>query len=254
MTLLAGGPGTFTGAGTASSAWVSETLADLAALRAGTDWGWLRLRRPTPTAAFSRRDALSPGYARAAAVAEDHGFMPLVRPVGGRLAAHHEGAVVIDILGRHPDPGREIASRFTVFGSAVATGLRTLGVDARVGRVGNEYCSGEHSVNARSRVKLAGTAQRLTPGSYWVSAVLLVSDPDPVRAVLSAAYPHLGLPFDPDTLGCVADEVPGVTSPDVVDALVEALGQVLPVTGPAAPRDTAELVRLPLTGCWETRR
>jgi lipoate-protein ligase A len=240
----------------ASTAWVATTLAALAALRTSDDWGWVRLRRPAPTAAFSRRDTLTPGYAVAAEVAEDHGFTPLVRPVGGRLAAHHEGALVLDVLGRHPEPGPETAHRFEHFGTAVTTALRRLGVDARVGRVPEEYCSGEHSVNARGRVKLVGTAQRVTRGSFWLSAVLLVSDPDPVRAVLSATYPHLGLPFDARTLGSVADEVPGVSNTDVVDVLLQALGVVLPLgaVGPAAPGGPGEIARLALTGCWRTAR
>jgi len=256
MTLLVGEPGAAlpagAGAGAASSDWVQDTLADLTALRAGVGMGWLRIRRPTPTAAFSRRDALTPGYGQAVEVARQHGFLPLVRPVGGRLAVHHDGAVVIDVLGRHEDPGRDLQGRFRVFGAAVVSAMRTLGVDARVGRVPDEYCPGDHSVNARGRVKLAGTAQRLTRGSYWLSAVVMVSDADPVRVVLSETYPLLGLPFDPATFGAVGDEVPGFTDDDVAAVLQQALSRVLPVAGTATAPSPGELVRLPLEGCWDT--
>ncbi len=247
-----GEPGPAPPAGTASSDWVRETLADLAALRAGVGWGWVRIRRPTPTAAFSRRDTLCPGYARAAEVARQHGFAPLVRPVGGRLAVHHQGAVVIDVLGRHPDPGRDLQGRFLEFGRVLVAALRVLGVDARVGRVPYEYCPGDHSVNARGRVKLAGTAQRLTRDAYWLSAVMMVSDADPVRTVLDEIYPLLGLDFDPATFGSVTEEVAGVTSDDLVEVLRQALGDVLPVAGPTVSPSPAELLRIPLRGCWET--
>ncbi len=253
MTLLVGELGTAPGAGVAARDWVQDGLADLAALRAGSDWGWLRIGRPTPTAAFSRRDTLAPGYPQAAEVADQQGFVPLVRPVGGRLAVHHEGAVVLDVLGRHPDPGRDLQRRFGEFGSAVVTALQALGVDARVGRLPDEYCPGDHSVNARGRVKLAGTAQRLTKGSYWLSAVILVSDPEPVRTVLSATYPLLGLGFDPATLGSVTDEAPGASADDLLEVLCQALEDLLPTGEPAAVSSAAdELVRIPLTACWDS--
>lgn len=253
MTAVVGEPGLHPGVDPAPSGWVQDGLAELAAIRSASGWGWLRIRRPTPTAAFSRRDTLTPGYPRAVKVAEQYGFVPLVRPVGGRLAVHHEGAVVIDVLGRHPDPGRDLQRRFGEFGAAVATALRGLGVDARVGRLPDEYCPGDHSVNARGRVKLAGTAQRLTRGSYWLSAVLLVSDPEPVRTLLTAAYPLLGLGFDPATFGSVTDEVPGTSEQEVVEALRQALGDVLPLgRQPTVPAAASELVRIPLTDCWDT--
>ena len=53
--------------------------------------------------------------------------------------------------------------------------------------------------------------------------VVLVGDPEPVRAVLAATYPLLGLDWDPATVGAVADEVPGVTVAEVANALVPRL-------------------------------
>jgi len=141
----------------------------------------LRIHRPWPTAAFSRRDSLAVGYPAAAHAARAHGFQPVVRPVGGRLAAYHREAIVLDLVARHPQPRRHIRERFVVFGDWIAGVLTGLGVDARVGAVPGEYCPGEFSVNAGGATKLVGTAQRLTAHGYLFSAVLLVSDPEPVR-------------------------------------------------------------------------
>ena len=64
-----------------------------------------------------------------------------------------------------------------------------LGVEAAtVGEVPGEYCPGEYSVNDGHGHKLIGTAQRLVPGAWMFSAVVVVSDPDPLRDVLAAVY------------------------------------------------------------------
>ena len=54
-------------------------------------------------------------------------------------------------------------------------------------------------------------------------ANVLVGDPEPIRTVLAAAYPLLGLDWDPATVGSVADEVKGITVADVADTLVPRL-------------------------------
>lgn len=193
--------------------------AALTDLGAGAD-GLLRVLRPRPTAAFSRRDSLAPGYADAEAAAAAHGFAPVIRPAGGRLAAYHREALVLDLTAPRPAPHDGNRARFATAAAALADGLRELGVDARPGEVPGEYCPGEFSVNARGATKLVGTAQRLTRHGYLFSVVVLVGDPEPVRAVLAAAYPLLGLEWDPATVGSVASEVPGVTVAEVADVLV----------------------------------
>ena len=185
--------------------------------------GLLRAHRPPPTAAFSRRDSLVPGYADAAAAAAEHGFAPVIRPAGGRLAAYHRDALVVDLVGPHPSPHDGHRARFAAAAAALTEGLRDLGVDARPGAVPGEYCPGEFSVNARGATKLIGTAQRLTRHGYLFSVVVLVGDPEPVREVLAATYPRLGLEWDPATVGSVADDVPGVTVAEVAGVLVPRL-------------------------------
>jgi len=194
--------------------------AALAALREPGTEGRLRVHRPRPTAAFSRVDSLAPGFPAAQDAARAHGFAPVVRPAGGRLAAYHRHALVLDLVAPHAEARRYIRERFADAGEALAGGLRELGVDARVGAVPGEYCPGEFSVNAGGATKIVGTAQRLTRHGYLFSSVVLVADPEPVRAVLRDAYAALEFAWDPATMGCVADAVPGVTVDEVAEALV----------------------------------
>ena len=196
------------------------STAGLAALGEPGAHGRLRVHRPRPTAAFSRVDSLAPGFPAAQAAAEVRGFAPVVRPAGGRLAAYHRGALVLDLVAPHPEARRQIRERFSGAAAALARGLRELGVDARVGPVPGEYCPGDFSVNAGGATKLVGTAQRLTRHGYLFSAVVLVVDPEPVRTVLCAAYSALEFGWDPGSVGCVADAVPGVTVDDVAGVLV----------------------------------
>jgi octanoyl-[GcvH]:protein N-octanoyltransferase len=194
--------------------------AALTALREPGTEGRLRVHRPRPTAAFSRVDSLAPGFPAAQDAARAHGFAPVVRPAGGRLAAYHRHALVLDLVAPHAEARRYIRERFADAGEALAGGLRELGVDARVGAVPGEYCPGEFSVNAGGATKIVGTAQRLTRHGYLFSSVVLVADPEPVRAVLRDAYAALEFAWDPATVGCVADAVPGVTVDEVAEVLV----------------------------------
>ncbi len=203
------------------------SLAALAELGRGGD-GRLRVHRPRPTAAFSRLDSLAPGFGQASAAAAAHGFAPVVRPAGGRLAAYGRSALVLDLVAPHPEPRAEHRLRFSMAAACLVDGLRELGVDARVGPVPGEYCPGDYSVNARGRTKLVGTAQRITRHGYLFSAVVLVGDPEPIRAVLTAAYPLLGLDWDPATVGSVADDVPGVAVDEVAAVLVPHIQRLIP--------------------------
>ena len=90
-----------------------------------------------------------------------------------------------------------------------------------------EYCEGEFSVNDSGRAKLVGTGQRITRSGYLFSAVIMVHGADRARAALEAAYPLMGLDLRPETVGCVADAVPGVTLDEVRDAVLAAIGRLL---------------------------
>ncbi|MEH3076398.1 MAG: hypothetical protein PGN11_06910 [Quadrisphaera sp.] len=206
----------------------ARRLALLADVGEGRSPQLVRLLRPAPTAAFSRRDALLPGFAAAQGVAREHGFAPVVRPVGGRMAPYHQQTLVVDVVGRSDDPRRGMTERFELVADALIEVLEGLGLDARTGELPREYCPGKHSVHvvgAAGATKVAGTAQRQTRHAYLVSTLLVVDDAAPLRAVTTDVYAALGLDLDPATVGAVADHVPGdrVTVEEVAAALVQAL-------------------------------
>ncbi|MYU21263.1 lipoate--protein ligase family protein [Streptomyces sp. SID8352] len=213
---------------------VAHARARLASI-ADADVAELDLMCPPPTAAFSSRDALLPGYARARADLEAHGFAPMVRPVGGHLAVYDQGALVVHLAAPHPVARDHIRERFEIFGAVLADTLRAFGVDARVGPVPGEYCDGAYSVNDAGRAKIVGTGQRITRAGYLLSAVVSVLKPSRVRAALEVGYADLGLDLRPETVGCVADSTPGVTVEEVRNELVATLARTLPIAAPQTP-------------------
>jgi lipoate-protein ligase A len=180
----------------------------------------LRVYRPGPTVAFGRLDALRPGFPRAAEAARAHGFTPVLRAPGGHAAAFHAGCLGVDLTMPDDDPITGMQGRFASTGSSLADALRSVGVDARVGEVPGEYCPGRFSVNARGRVKLVGTAQRVVRRAWLFAAMVVVSEPESIEAVLVDVYAALELEFDPATAGAVSVEVPGVTVDDVEQAVL----------------------------------
>jgi octanoyl-[GcvH]:protein N-octanoyltransferase len=185
----------------------------------------LRFYRPLPTVAFSRRDTFLPGFARAAAVARERGFDPVIRAAGGRAAAYDEGCLIVDEIMPAPDSVAEIRERFAAGADLQARALRTLGVDARVGEVAGEYCPGEFSVNARGETKLIGSAQRIVRGGWLFAAVIVVTPGEALRPVLEDVYAALSLSWEPDTTGSVAAEAPDTTVDDVERSLLDRYEQ-----------------------------
>lgn len=199
------------------------------------DPGRVSLAPAVPTAAFSRRDTLLPGFAAARTAVSELGFEPVVRPVGGHLAVYDAGSLVLHVWGPHEEPRAGIQQRFVVLGDAIAAALRDLGVDARVGPVPGEYCDGKYSVNAGGTVKLVGTGQRIVRGGFLFSAVVMVRASAQITAALTVAYSLLGLELDPRSVGGVTDARPGVTPDQVGRHLLDALGHVLPQLSPLEP-------------------
>ncbi|MCU1521223.1 MAG: lipoate--protein ligase [Arthrobacter sp.] len=210
-------------------------IADNLAALPGVAGGELNLSRPLATAAFSRRDSLRAGYQEATAVLASRGYAPIIRPVGGHLAVYGPGDLVVHLWAPHPDPRSSIRERFEVFGEGIALALQGLGVDAQVGAVPGEYCTGEFSVNDSGRAKLVGTGQRLTKHGYLFSAVVMVEDAGRARTALGEAYALMGLDFRPESVGCVADAAAGATVEEVGDALIGTLVPLLQST--ASPAD-----------------
>lgn len=184
----------------------------------------VRVYRPTsPIVAFGRRDTRQPGFAGAVAAASAAGFTPVVRAVGGRAVAYTDAAVVVDHVKAEVGAIGGQDERFEEFGRRFVTLFQGYGVDARLGAVPGEYCPGAHSVNARGTQKLVGTAQRMTPGAWLFSSLLVVGDQERLRPVLAEVYACLGQDFDVASVGALSDEVPGLDAATLEDAVVAAI-------------------------------
>jgi len=198
---------------------VAAALLDAAARGGGPV---VRVYRPPATVAFGRQDRFAGGFAAAAAAARAHGFTPVLRAPGGQAAAYDGGALVLDEVMSETDSIAGIHHRFAEHAERQARALRTLGVDARVGRVPGEYCPGDFTVSSAGRRKLIGTAQRVVRGAWLFSTVVIVEGTQRIRPVLEDVYSALGLEWDPQTVGAVADDVPGVSIDDLQQALLDS--------------------------------
>ncbi len=198
------------GAGSDQALEVSVAGALLRSAGRGESGSALRVYRPTAgVVAFGRRDTLRPGFGAAVEVARRAGFTPVVRAPGGRAVAYTEDALVVDHIGTNTDALSGMDERFRGYAEVWKEVLGQHGVQAEVGAVPGEYCPGAYSVNARGRVKLVGTAQRILRGAWLFSAVVVLGGDEVLRPVLSGIYRELDMPFDGDAVGSVRTEVPG---------------------------------------------
>ena len=189
----------------------------------------LRVYRPAPAVAFGKLDTLRPGYAR-----RGRGGPRARLRAGPAAARRSRRRLPRATRSRSTSCGRSTtrSSAPTTASATRASGSRarcaSLGVDARVGEVPGEYCPGAYSVNARGRVKLIGTAQRLVRGGALLGASIVVGDGAGVRAVLDDVYAALEFDWDATTAGAIDEEVPGVTLDDVERAVIAAFGALEP--------------------------
>lgn len=196
----------------------------------------LRIYRPQPTVAFGQRDRKLPGFQEAADACAALGFTPLVRRAGGRAAAYHPGALVIDHIEPEPDPIRESQARFRAFGELLGDALLRCGIDIQLGPIPHEYCYGEHSVHGVAfgepdvRIKLVGTAQRQIGTGWLFSSSVIVESGAAIRRVLTEAYGAMGIEWDPLTAGAADDLLSGLTVDDVEEAVLETYRQYWSLT------------------------
>jgi len=203
----------------------------------------LRIARPGSIVAFGKRDAVSAGYPAAVRAAREGGFEAIERLAGGRAAVFHHDTIAFAHAVADPDPRTGVSARFDATATLVAAALARVGVDARVGEVAGEYCPGEHSVNARGRLKLMGVGQRLVAGGVHVGGVIVVDGAERVREILVPVYSALDLEWRPETTGSVAAEAPGTTWQHVVDSLLAEYGERYELEPVELDEETLELAR-----------
>ncbi|GAB3790877.1 lipoate--protein ligase family protein [Nocardioides ungokensis] len=204
----------------------------------------LRVYRPaSPVVVFGRRDTRLPGFPSAVAAARAAGFEPAVRATGGRAVAYTSDALVVDHVRHEPGATGGQDARFETFGEMFVDLFRGFGVDARLGAVPGEYCPGAHSVNARGVEKLVGTSQRMVPGAWLFSSLVVVGDEGRLRPVLAEVYRCLGQEFDEGSVGSLSREVPGLDVDTVEAAVVDAYVAGRPATPVPVPDDLLETAR-----------
>ncbi len=203
----------------------------------------LRIARPGAIVAFGKRDVVGNGYGEAVRAARGRGYEAIERLAGGRAAVFHEGTIALAHSMPDADPRSGVTRRFEATAELIASALRRLGVDARVGEVAGEYCPGAHSVNAGGARKLVGLGQRLVAGAAHVGGVVVVEGADRVRDVLVPVYAALGLDWDPDTTGSVADASSGATWEATVEAILAEYGARYDLEPTGLDRETLSLAR-----------
>jgi lipoate-protein ligase A len=199
----------------------------------------VRLHETADLVAFGPVDRAGPGFAAAVAAAHAHGFGSIVRLAGGRAAVFHRRTLAFAWIVPAAEPRADVRERFVTLADVVAEALVDLGVDARIGEVPGEWCPGEWSVSAGGRRKIMGVGQRLVRGAAHVGGVIVVGDAGRVRDVLVPVYDALGVPWDPETVGSIEDEVGPVSVAEVADAVQDAFARRLDLV-PGTP-DAATL-------------
>lgn len=200
----------------------------------------IRVFNPAPTAGFSRRDQLRPGFEAAVRVVRERGYEPVLRSPGGRFAVYHGGSVVVDHVCLEPGSAEGMQGRFERYAEMHARILRGLGLDARIGEVPGEYCPGKFSVSAGGKTKIVGSAQRLTREGWLFSTVIQVSGSTALREALVAASVALGYDFDPATVGAVEDTVPDVTTGQVTRAVTDEYAALADERWPGLPEEIVQ--------------
>ena len=203
---------------------ISRTILERVA--AGELLPTLRIHRPADQVAFGRQDLASPNYEAAAEAARGAGFAAVERLAGGRAAVFHGGTIAIARAYADPQPPKRTYARFEEMADLIASALRGLGVDARVGEVPGEYCAGAYSVNARGSVKLSGIGQRMIRGGAHMGGVIVASGGREVARALEPVYEALELEWDPATSGDVSAELGREVDPgEIEEALIAELAK-----------------------------
>lgn len=183
----------------------------------------LRVWRPHRQVAFGRRDANSDGYDRARRAARDRDYAVIERAVGGRAVAYTGSTVSFSLAVPAEDPRETIDDRYERAKTAVTRALDDCGLTVREGEPDAAFCPGSHSLQADG--KIAGLAQRVRQSVAVVGGIVVVRDHEAIAEVLAPIYAALDVPFDPDSVGSVAN-AGGAGDPErVIAALERALAE-----------------------------
>ncbi len=160
----------------------------------------------------TRPETRLPGFEEARSHAESLGFPVLVRNSGGGAVAANEGSVSFSLTLPVKDLRHGLYERYAEGVDLVSAALRRVGVEAEGGEVEGEFCPGAYSVRSGGHmgVKHAGLAQRVTRRAARVEALILVQRTAELVPVLEAFHGALGLPFRPESVGDMPEDIPEV--------------------------------------------
>jgi lipoate-protein ligase A len=166
---------------------------------------------PHRQVAFGRRDASDPGYETACRAAREREYAAVERSVGGRAVAYTGTTVAFAHALPLDDPRGGLTERYEAGVDGVRVALAEVGINTREGEPPRSFCPGDHSVQVAgsegegNHGKVAGIAQRVRSDAALVAGCVLVTDRADLVDVLSAVYAALDVPFDPASVGTVAD-------------------------------------------------
>ena len=166
-----------------------------------------------PYVGATRPETRLPGFYKATRRAEDAGFPVLVRNSGGGAVAANQGSISFSLTYPVEDLRHGLYERYAEGVEIVSSALRRVGVPAEGGEVEGEFCPGAYSVRSGGPkgVKHAGLAQRVTRRAARLEALILVSDTEEVRDVLSMFYGALGLTFRRESVADLPVDVSEMT-------------------------------------------
>ncbi|MFC4548865.1 MULTISPECIES: lipoate--protein ligase family protein [Halorussus] len=197
-----------------------EVVAAILDRTAETGAAGLRVWRPHRQLAFGRRDTRADDYDVAERVARSCDFEPVQRSVGGRAVAYTGTTVAFARATPLEDMRVGMDERYEDVTRAVQRALWRLGVPATRGEPDESFCPGDYSLQRNG--KIVGVAQRVRKNAALVSGVVVVDDHEEIRGVLDPVYAALDVPFDPDSVGSIAN-AGGRADPDRVVRTVEEL-------------------------------
>ncbi|MDS0219856.1 lipoate--protein ligase family protein [Haloarcula sp. S1AR25-5A] len=181
----------------------------------------LRVWRPHRQVAFGRRDANSDGYDQARQAARDRGYTVIERAVGGRAVAYTGSTVSFALAEPTESPRETIDARYEWATAAVKRALDDCGIIAQTGEPDASFCPGSHSLQAGG--KIAGLAQRVRQSVAVIGGIIVVRDHEAIAGVLAPIYEALDVPFDPQSVGSVANAGGDDDHDRVIAALERAL-------------------------------
>ena len=167
----------------------------------------LRVWMPPKHIAFGRRDRINDGFEKACDVANECGYPPLIRSVGGTAVAYTGTMVAMGyVIPVEQSCRRQLNAISTHYREATAMikqALEKTGATLFNGEPSSSFCPGSYSLCHTG--KIVGVAQRVLRNVTIVGACIVVSEADSqeLGQILNRIYAALDMSFNPSTVGSI---------------------------------------------------